>query len=169
MTRKMVSLFEFANSAEVDLFYPINDGVMGGISVGAIVAAENNGAIFQGSVSLEQGGGFASVRAPLKVSDLSTGAGVALRSKGDGKRYSLRLLYSASFDTVAYDSSFLSSSDCWTVTKLPFLSFKPRWRGRTVGNAAALDTKHICALGLMISEKQEGTFKLCIDWIRVYQ
>jgi hypothetical protein len=42
----------------------INDGVMGGVSLGEIVAIDN-GLRFQGTLSLENNGGFASVRRPF--------------------------------------------------------------------------------------------------------
>jgi NADH dehydrogenase [ubiquinone] 1 alpha subcomplex assembly factor 1 len=162
------SLFEFANPAEISLFNPIDDRVMGGVSSSGLAATDDNTATFRGVVSLENNGGFASIRAPLECPDLSNGKGIALRALGDGKRYKLRLMNSSSFNSLVYESSFVTSPGHWKEFELPFSSFIAAWRGKPVENAPEFDKNQICALGLMISEKQSGEFSLCLDWIRVY-
>jgi monofunctional biosynthetic peptidoglycan transglycosylase len=62
-------------------WYPINDRVMGGTSKSEF-QAENGIAVFRGLVSLENNGGFASVRSALGNHDLSAYAGIALRVWG---------------------------------------------------------------------------------------
>jgi hypothetical protein len=44
--------------------------------------------------------------------------------------------------------------------------FKPSWRGYSYSNYPALDIKEINSLGLQISDKQEGEFKLEIKYIK---
>ncbi len=162
------SLFEFKNEADVLPFRSIDDRVMGGVSSSALVANNDKTATFSGIVSLENNGGFASVRAPLPCSDLSMGTGLALRARGDGKRYKLRLTNTASFDSIVYEASFSTLSGDWKEIEFPFSSFKPRWRGRPVSDAAEFDAAKVFSLGLMIAEKQVGPFWLQLDWIRLY-
>ncbi len=162
------SLFEFKNKDEISMFHPIDDRVMGGVSRSALVASEDQTATFTGVVSLENNGGFASIRAELRQSDFSNGRRVVLRVRGDGKRYKLRLANSKSFDTVVYESSFLSSIRSWEEIELLFSSFKPMWRGKAVDDAPEFDSAEVFSLGIMIAEKQAGEFNLGLEWIRVY-
>ena len=168
MSASFITMFEFNDQSEVDCFYSIDDQVMGGISSSTFRSSENSTAKFSGIVSLDNNGGFASVRATLNCPILSDALGIKLRIKGDGKRYKLRLFNSISFDSIAYEASFVSSSECWVELEIPFSSFNAVWRGEPVNNAPEFKKNQICALGLMISEKQVGGFALCLDWIRAY-
>ena len=80
-------------AAELDLdlepWRTVNDGVMGGVSQGQMVAIDS-GLRFQGRLSLENNGGFASTRR-LFGGDLAGAGGVRLRVKGDGRRYQFRV------------------------------------------------------------------------------
>jgi NADH dehydrogenase [ubiquinone] 1 alpha subcomplex assembly factor 1 len=55
-------LLDFDDPAEVDGFSAIDDAVMGGVSSSRLVQAAPGIAAFEGRVSLENNGGFASVR-----------------------------------------------------------------------------------------------------------
>ncbi|PSQ90230.1 MAG: hypothetical protein BRD30_05030 [Bacteroidetes bacterium QH_2_63_10] len=69
-------LFDFSSSSPDDPsdWRSIDDPVMGGVSESCFVATDD-GAAFAGTVSLKQGGGFASVRAPESKRDLSGAEG----------------------------------------------------------------------------------------------
>jgi len=84
----------------------VNDGVMGGVSNGKFQLTEQGHGLFSGQVSLENNGGFASVRAGL-TKNLPKGLQmVRLRVKGGGKRYSFRIRMDHNFDGVSYRYSF---------------------------------------------------------------
>jgi len=96
---KTMTIIDFSRG---DVTWPhINDGVMGGISSGEMFAGDGY-ATFRGTVSLENNGGFSSVRSQVVVHDLSAFDGLVLRVRGDGKRYGFRLKTDASFDGVSY-------------------------------------------------------------------
>ena len=76
----------------------INDGVMGGLSQSRFKLDGNGYAIFSGNVSLENNGGFASVRTQIENMDLSDYDGALIRVKGDGKKYNLRFRTDENFD-----------------------------------------------------------------------
>jgi len=166
MTELPISIFEFENQQEIDSFYSIDDRVMGGVSNSYLSLAEDGIASFRGTVSLENNGGFASVRAPLQCLDLADTSKVKLWVKGDGKCYKLRLFNSATFDSVAYEQSFRPLKGIWHEVDLPLELFSAVWRGRTVANSPKFQKDQVCALGLMISENQIGEFEILIDWIR---
>lgn len=146
----------------------INDGVMGGLSNSQMERTDGGTGVFQGQLSLANNGGFASVRAVLGPTDLSAFRGLRIRFRGDGKRYRLRLHTSDGFDGIAYQASFDSTPDKWQEVSIPFSEFRPTFRGRLLTDVEPLDTGGIRQLGLMIADRQEGPFRLEIDWIGAY-
>jgi len=145
----------------------INDGVMGGISEGNLQVQADQTAVFSGSVSLRNNGGFASVRASLR--DLVPGnfEKIIIRVKGDGKTYSLRIRTDQNFDGVAYACSFSTIKAEWTAHEFSPDEFEATFRGRTLFNVPPLKDLKISHIGFLISEKQSGNFELIIDWIKV--
>ena len=97
----------------------VNDGVMGGLSQSRLRRTDDSTGVFAGVVSLENNGGFASVRASLENTDLSEYDGLTVRVLGDGKRYRLRLRTDKRFDGVAYQAIFNTTGEGWQVVVCP--------------------------------------------------
>ena len=154
--------FSHATAAE---WFVVNDGVMGGVSSSTLQVTASGTGVFAGQLSLENNGGFASVRTEVTAPDLSAFAGLVLRVRGDGRRYLVRLRTHARFDGLAYQAEFDTESDRWTVVVLPFAAFVPTFRGYTPPNAAPLDPGAIRQLGLLIGDKREGPFRLEVGQI----
>ena len=57
--------------------------------------------------------------------------------------------------------------DEWLELRIPFTEFWPNWRGMRLPGPP-LDKPAIDALGIMIYDKQDGDFKLEVDWIKSY-
>ena len=143
----------------------LDDGVMGGVSVSELVAetipfgtaatptAPAAVAMFRGTVSAANSGGFASVRnrnwEPPK--DCSSATGISVRCFGDGQRYKLFLRTDAGWDAIAYGVSFDTVAGQWATVKLPFSSFRAIFRARTI-SAAPLDAKSIRSVQIMLSK-----------------
>ena len=106
----------------------VNDGVMGGRSSSDMELTDEGTALFSGNVSLENNGGFASVRATFPSLDLSPYTGVTLRVRGDGRLYQLRFRMDGSFDGVAHGSGFETVPGEWIEVELPFSAFQPTFR-----------------------------------------
>lgn len=143
----------------------VNDGVMGGRSSSAMRRSGGGTAVFEGDLSLENNGGFASVRTEVPVSTLAGFSRLLLRVRGDGKRYQLRLRMSTAFDGVAYRASFETTRDEWSTVEIPLRAFEPSFRGYQPPNAPPLDLASVRQIGIMLTDKQEGPFRLEIDWI----
>ena len=156
---------DFART-QVSSWQAVNDGVMGGLSQSQLSGTDAGTAIFMGVVSLENNGGFASVRMSLDEADLSEYDELAVRVLGDGKRYRLRLRSEDRSDAVAYQATFDTAGDVWQVAEIPFASFLPTYRGRTPRDAPPLDISKIRQIGFMIADKQEGRFRLEIAWVQ---
>ncbi|MGA0320050.1 MAG: CIA30 family protein [bacterium] len=161
-------LYDFTHQETSGVWMIVNDGVMGGISESRLSLDQQGFLVFEGRVSLDYGGGFASVRSILNRLDADPFDGILIRFKGDGKRYQLRLRQGDRMDGVAYFRHFETKIGEWEEVFLPFDSFQASYRGRRLPDYPKLDTSRISQLGLMISDKQEGNFRLEVQRIALY-
>lgn len=160
-------LFDFADPSAVAMWNPINDGVMGGISSSQLSHDPAGHAVFTGRVSFENNGGFAAVRCqPCELGRIGVTA-YLLEVRGDGKRYKLNLRTDNGFDGINYQARFDLPAGVWTTSRLASTDFLPSWRGKPVPDAPPLDTSRVRQIGLMIADRQEGTFDLAIRAIAV--
>ena len=161
-------LFDFRVSEATRRWAALDDRVMGGVSRSELAPGETGTALFRGRLSLERGGGFASVRSSPAPSDLGGRAGIALRHRGDGRSYKLRLRTEASLDGVTYQAAFPTTAGVWETTRLPFERFRASFRGRPVPEADPLDPKRIMTFGLLVGDGQAGEFELELAWIGAF-
>lgn len=140
----------------------VNDGVMGGISSGGML---QNGEelVFTGELSLENNGGFSSVRR-LVEQDLSGATRVRLEVRGDGREYQFRIRQSTGFDGVAWRAMFTSRDD-WQKVEIALDQFIPVFRGRTVAQAGPVVASDIQQIGFLLADKNAGPFRLEIRHI----
>lgn len=160
-----INLFDFNNTREA--WRSIDDSVMGGVSASSM-RIKDGAAIFEGDLSLENNGGFASVRSSAIESSIAGYEGIVLRVKGDGNRYQARIRTSGAFDGPSYQLSFDTKKDEWTEVKLNFTDFKAAFRGRKMPDYPPLVAAKIRTVGLLIADKQEGRFKIEIEYIHAY-
>lgn len=165
----MKTMVDFSGDKEREQWRIVNDGVMGGLSQSRIDITSTAIAVFQGKLSLENNGGFASVRRLPHQYDLTGYAGVTLRVKGDGRTYQVRVRTNDRFDGIAYRAEFQTSPGEWMTVKIPFKLFSPTFRGRRVTNASKLRPENIRQIGFLIADKREGTFRIEIDWVHAYK
>ncbi len=160
------ALFDFEDGAAP--WPSIDDVVMGGVSRSEM-ALDGGTAVFRGRLSLENNGGFASVRSRPKAWDLAGFEGLVLRVRGDGRTYGFRLRTSRSFDGVSYQASFTAPEGRWQEVRLPFDGFEPVFRGRRVPGYPTLEPAEIQTFGLILADKNPGSFRLEIDHISAYR
>jgi monofunctional biosynthetic peptidoglycan transglycosylase len=161
-------LFDFGDPDRAGGFAPVDDAVMGGRSRSSAVL--DGGALrFEGEVSLEDGGGFASIRSAPAPLDLSGAAGLALRVRGDGKRYKVNLRTDDALDGVTWQAAFETATGGWEVILLPFEGFAPMVRGRPAPAAGPLQPGRIRTVGLLISDRQAGPFRLELAAVAGYR
>ena len=138
----------------------VNDTVMGGRSSSRW--SKNSSALsFEGFLSLENNGGFASVRHDLDNINLSNTDGIFIKVKGDGRKYQFRIRSQAS-RWANYSQEFKTKKDTVQSFFLPYKDFKPSWRGRSVRNVPTLTGKDVRGIGFLLGDKVQGKFKLDI-------
>jgi hypothetical protein len=162
-----ITLLDFDDPADAALWRPVDDVVMGGVSSSAFEQAETGVARFRGNVSLENYGGFASVRTVPRDWDTAGATAFVLRVRGDGKTYKFTIRTGDGFDGIQYQQRFTATAGTWSDVRLPVRDFVATFRGRKVPFAPSLDPAQVRALGLMISDKQAGFFQLEVDRIAI--
>lgn len=153
---------DFNIPSSVNGWSAIDDRVMGGVSTSRLTFHTDGYAIFEGVVSTENGGGFASVRHPqLRLGQKST-VGYRLQVRGDGKRYKLNLRLEHGLDGVNYQAVFEPPAGSWVNIVLPLAMFSPRYRGQPVRDALPLRPEQVHQVGWMVADGQTGSFELGI-------
>ena len=161
-------LLDFSDPAAARSMRTVNDDVMGGVSAATVVSGEGT-AVFQGTLSLKNFGGFATCRTgPIQL-DLSGYAGVCFRVKSDGRAYSVFLKNSAKDNGANHTAEFIAPADEWSVVRIPFARMRPVFRGMSAPLAGKLDQSDIRMIGFLIADKQEDPFRIEIDWIGAYR
>ena len=156
------ALFDFTDPNSADAWYAIDDRVMGGISRSTMRYDPAGHAVFEGTVSLERNGGFASVRSSPGERGLAGAKACLIELRGDNKQFKLSLLTDDGFDSLNYQASFAPKGTDWQTLHLPLADFRASFRGREVTDAPPLDPARIRQVGLMIAARQAGPFALDI-------
>ena len=76
----------------------VNDGVVGEVSESHLSQGSDGTLLFQGNVSIDFRGGFASVRSVFKSFNVHNFDGILIFVKGDGQTYQHRLRQEEQFD-----------------------------------------------------------------------
>ena len=166
-----VTLIDFSKTV-ANSWQIVNDNVMGGISRSTFRMHEDGYVVFSGSVSLENNGGFASVRAQSRqTADLSTFKGLSVRVFGDGKTYCLRLrtVENGRLTWYSHETRFKTKAGEWETYFLPFSDFRAEFRGTPVRGNPGLNSRAIAEIGFMIQDKQEGSFRLGVSKLSGYR
>jgi NADH dehydrogenase [ubiquinone] 1 alpha subcomplex assembly factor 1 len=161
-----VTLFDFSATSAEPTWIAVNDRVMGGVSRGGPKLI--NGSLhFRGVLSLENNGGFSSIRSGGPTRDLSAAKAIILRVKGDGRTYRLQLGTNAEFrrSRISYQAEFATQSGQWTEVTVPLSSLTPEFRGQKLPGPP-LDRSRIEEIGLSLSDGNPGAFALEVDWIK---
>lgn len=155
-------LFNFGDPEAVNEWRPIDDRVMGGLSRSRLRHDAAGHAVFEGEVSLERNGGFASVRSSPGARGGPGAAACVIEVRGGGKQFKLSLLTDDGLDSLNYQCGFAPNGDDWQTIRLPLTAFRASFRGRDVPGAPALDSARIRQVGLLIAARQVGSFSLDI-------
>ncbi len=160
-------LFRFDTPGSGAGWLAIDDRVMGGVSQSRLRYDPEGHAVFEGVVSLERNGGFASVRSQAGALGTPRASTYVLEVRGDGKRYKLALRTDDGFDGVSYQADFDPPAGRWASVHLAVADFRPTFRGREVQTATPFDPAALRQVGLLIADRQAGPFALSVRCIRV--
>jgi len=157
-----ITIVNFEKDSDMENWFIVNDGVMGGLSEGKAQISDDGYAIFEGTVSLENNGGFTSLRHSFKTTDIKGKTKVKIRVKGDGKKYQFRVKNNSS-DWYSYINYFETSGE-WETIEMELSEFYPSFRGMEL-DMPNFSAEQLSDITFLISNKVAESFKLEIDSI----
>ncbi len=157
-------IFDFSLESDISDWNVVDDVVMGGRSDGPFQLSPEGHGEFRGTVSLENNGGFSSVRYSFAPMATEGNTHIRIRLKGDGKSYQFRIRHSTGI-SYSYNHSF-DTAMVWEDIVLPLKEFYPTYRGRNL-DLPNFEHEHIEEIAFLISNKKPEKFKLLIDFIRL--
>ena len=160
-------LLDFAGPDASQKWQAVNDGVMGGVSDGRFKITADKTMEFSGRLSLENNGGFASVRTKPADFDIQSGDTLVVRVKGDGREYVLNIYTKSRRMAFSYRAPLPTTKDEWTEVSVPLDEFIPTSFGNRVQGMGPIEPDQINSLGFMLSDKKPGPFKLEVDWVKI--
>ena len=157
-------LFDFNAQSEPGNWVVVDDVVMGGRSNGSFSLTPEGHGLFKGQISMENNGGFSSVRYRFDSKPVGEFTNIKLRVKGDGKSYQFRVKSSAG-DSHAYIATFKTTA-AWSKVEIPFASMHPSFRGRKL-DIPYYPGQSMEEIAFLIANKTAETFALEIDRIEL--
>lgn len=158
------TLFDFTTDSDLNNWYIVDDVVMGGRSDGKIRISSEGHGLYTGTISLENNGGFSSLRYRTEPVSVGQGDKLRVRLKGDGKTYQLRVKQDRR-NEYSYVYEFESTGD-WQEIEVPLHEMYPVYRGRQL-NRPNFDHDRIEELIFLIGNKRPEEFRLLIDHIEL--
>jgi hypothetical protein len=157
-------IFDFNKNSSISNWVVVDDVVMGGRSNGNFQLNKDGNGVFSGKVSLDNNGGFSSVRYGFNKLNVEKFKSMFLKIKGDGKNYQFRIKHKSS-DYASYITSFSSSGE-WQEIEIPLNSMYPSFRGRKLDKPNFFH-KNIEEVTFLIANKKNEEFMLLIDKIEL--
>lgn len=157
-------LFDFSKESNIQNWIVVNDGVMGGLSKGDFSIENEGHALFKGYVSLENNGGFSSVRYNLETKSVKNFKKIKLRLKGDGKQYQIRVKTRIS-DYYSY-IAYVKTNGEWQTLEILFSEMIPSFRGSKL-DLPNYPGEYLDQFAILIGNKKKEDFELYLDKIEL--
>ena len=157
----------FGSESNSGFWRVVNDGVMGGRSIGRLNMHEDH-VVFSGRISLDNYGGFSSVFRTIPVLADDTER-VVIDVIGDGQLYQIRFAALIQGYRVLYKKEFQTTKGVREKIEFSFDEFVASFRGRVIRGAPALSAAMITEIGFLITKKVEGKFTLNIYGAEFYR
>ncbi|MBZ9631300.1 CIA30 family protein [Salegentibacter sp. LM13S] len=157
-------LFDFSATTDWSAWKIQNDVVMGGNSSSKLERSDDGNAIFKGSVSLENNGGFASVQYHFPSKNIEGYKKALITLKGNGKSYQFRMKSNLN-DRASYIYTFKTTGD-WQTVEVPLKEMEPVFRGRKL-DLPNFSAETIQEIRFLIGNKIAEDFRLEIDKIEL--
>ena len=159
--------YDFGTSCEkCNDWFVVLDGVMGGLSTGELAVTENS-FVLSGEVSLENNGGFASIRTPYESYDLSNYKIVTIRYKSTGQDFAFTLNKYRRFWYPNYKINLPITKGEWKEITCTLQEFKRYRLGRELsGHPDIDDLSKIIRLGFISNTKAATSYTFEVDFIK---
>ncbi|MEL0645089.1 CIA30 family protein [Olleya sp. Ti.3.14] len=168
MSTNLGLTIDFGTEKAGDDWRIVNDGVMGGLSTSKTTILEDS-IVFTGEVSLENNGGFASIRTLITAGALNDCKTMTMlfKSNSTDRTFGLSLKNSQQYYIPYYKYTFTPKTTDWDTITINLSDFKHYRISEVIGNTMpikALDD--VYNIALIISDKKAGNFNIEIDYIK---
>ena len=157
-------IFDFNPTAPVNNWTVVHDVVMGGRSYGRFSIDSEGHGVFSGNVSLENNGGFSSLRYRFEKINTYENSKIVIRLKGDGKQYQFRIKNNRN-TYYSYTTTIKTSGD-WENITIDLKDMYPTFRGQIL-NMSQFNENSIEELVFLIGNKKNESFELVLDRIDI--
>lgn len=156
---------DFGKNKDGRSWQVVNDGVMGGLSRGNTQLTDNT-ILFKGTVSLDNNGGFSSLRSPYSNKELSKYTQVKVRYRSTGISLAMTLSVSRRWYVPNYKTSLSGTKGEWKTMTLLLKDFRKHYIGKPMKELLSEeDQSEIIRFGFITDEKKYGDFEFEIDYI----
>ena len=159
-----ITIYDFSENATANDWKIVDDVVMGGESNGRFSIDSEGHGVFEGRISLDNNGGFSSVRHLSEKVEVTKNSVVVIRLKGDGKDYQFRIKNSKN-DSHSYITTFQTSGE-WETIEIQLSDLYPSFRGRKL-EMPNFEADSFEEITFLIGNKKSESFKLILDKIEV--
>jgi len=155
-------LFDFNTQCDISNWKTIDDVVMDGHSNSNFKLSDNGHGVFSGAVSLENNGGFSSLRYRFPEKIIKGYTKAILRIKGDRKNYQFRTK-STAFDRHSYIAKFTTTGK-WQTIEITLDDMYPAFRGYQL-DIPNYPAETLEEIAFLIGNKKAENFELVINSI----
>lgn len=157
-------IFDFNKNSDIQDWIVVDDAVMGGESSSTFKLNDEGIGVFEGNISLDNNGGFSSVRYRFSRTMVKEYISIVIKLKGDGKNYQFRVK-SNSGDYYSYIAPFSTSGE-WQEIEIKLKDMYPSFRGRTL-DRPNFSKDSMEEITFLIGNKKKEKFQLLIDKIEL--
>jgi hypothetical protein len=157
-------IIDFSEKQNIDNWVVVDDGVMGGLSQGKLQINEKGNGLFSGTISLENYGGFSSIRYDLETIEINDYYKLVLHLKGDGKRYQFRV--KDELENYYSYISYFETNGKWEKIEIPFSELYPSFRGRKL-RGSNFKGDLLSQVSILFGNKKAERFELEIKSIEL--
>ena len=157
-------IYDFNKNSSPRDWRIIDDGVMGGLSQGKFSINADGHGLFAGTVSLENNGGFSSVRYQTEKIKVTNDSKVLIRLKGDGKEYQFRIKDQVN-SYYSYITTFKTSGE-WETISIKLSDLYPSFRGQNL-NLPNFKSDAFEEIVFLVGNKKNESFQLVVDKIEL--
>jgi len=158
------TLFDSQSNPNPSNWYIIDDVVMGGRSNGQFEITKEGYAQFFGNVSLENNGGFSSLRYTIPKTEVRPENTIKIRLKGDGSKYQFRVKNQRN-QYYSYSNRFETNGE-WQTLEFKLEDLYPTFRGRR-SDLPNFNHNTIEEITFLIGNKKPQEFELIISAIEL--
>ena len=157
-------IYDFKKDSSLKDWSIVDDGVMGGLSQGMFSIDNDGNGVFSGRVSIENNGGFSSIRHQFDKIQTTKDSKVSIRLKGDGKVYQFRIKDKQN-SYYSYITTFKTSGK-WETIEIKLSDLYPSFRGRKL-DLPNFSNDSFEEIVFLIGNKKTESFQLVLDKIEI--